>query len=88
MFNSVNEMAPITIEQFVTAFYEGFQRADGSLVQDFEGRAALVVNVALPDDDRTQTELNQHPGVIAMDDSDDPTLRAVFLGNFTGKESV
>lgn len=85
-------MMPIDIEEFVDAFERGFNReatnADSLLVQSFEGRDALVVNVAaFQDTGITETEMNQHPGVISLEDPSDPTMRAVFLGIYESKYS-
>ena len=54
-------------------------------VARFEQRDAIVVTPEVPGDNLTQTELNKHPGVVAFEDSADPTLRAIFLASFERK---
>lgn len=82
--------ATVSVADFVAAFNEGFESEansdTSSLVQSFEGRDAIVV-MPLPGDDRTETELNQHPGFLSADAQDDPTRRAVFLGSYVGKDT-
>ena len=86
MVNSDNLMGTSTAA-FDASFKRGVVMAGDTLVQQFEGRDAIVVNV--PDvvgNDMTETELNQHPGLLtAEDEADDPTRRAVILGSYSGK---
>lgn len=88
VINQNNEGSSITTEAFNNAFLTGYRRAvrdegpNVNLVATFEGRDAIVVNPELPTDNLTQTELNKHPGVVAFENSRDPTLRAIFLASF------
>lgn len=90
VFNSDNMDGTVSIQQFVDTFKAGFGAADDSLVQSFEGRRAIVVNVPVldPDSDVTETELNQHPGFLSADEVDDPTRRAVFVGAYSSKDTL
>ena len=80
-------MPPFSIADFNRFFEAGFTTAsaEGVLVRRFEGRDAIVVKVPDVENDMTETELNQHPGLLTAEEDDDPTRRAVFLGSYDRK---
>ncbi len=92
MYNPTSPSAITNISNFTDAFTRGFERArsanTGQLVAVFEERDALVIDVELPGgSSTTQTELNKHPGVVALaeDRSRDPTFRAIVIGTFSSE---
>lgn len=75
----------VDVADFDRIFLNGFNMAGDDLVRTFEGRDAIVVVVPDPVNGITETELNQHPGLLEAAADDDPTRRAVFLGSYPRK---
>jgi hypothetical protein len=78
-------MSGVSIADFNTAFENGYMvTPDPNLVQEFQGRPAIVVNISGVID----TDQNQHPGLLTEDPANDPTRRAVILGSYARKPHV